>query len=291
MVKPEWLTIRPASTKEYQNIKDSIAVFGLNTVCVEAHCPNMSECWSAGTATVMVLGDVCTRGCKFCAVKKGAKGELLDSAEPIKLANAIRGWHLKYAVITSVCRDDLEDQGAGHFAACIREIKRLNPKVMVEVLIPDFHGDINCIKAIVDVKPDVIGHNIETVARISPTIRDRRASYLLSLDVLRTVKKLDSDMFTKSAMMLGLGETDAEVVQSMKDLRIANVDFLALGQYLRPSVNHVEVKEYVAPKNFDALQKVAKKLGFLYVASGPFVRSSYKAQEAFIKAMIGLKKR
>ncbi len=283
--KPEWLTISPASTEKYNDIKDSLASLGLNTVCAEAHCPNASECWGAGTATFMVLGATCTRGCRFCAVPKNANGTVVDPTEPGRLAKAIQEWNLKYVVITSVCRDDLEDQGSGHFAACINEIKRHNPHTTVEVLIPDFHGSVKCMKTLANAKPDVIGHNIETVARLSPQIRDFRASYSLSLDVLRTVKELDSAIYTKSAMMLGLGESESEVIQAMKDLRQANADFLAMGQYLSPSAHHAKVAEYIAPKKFDYLRQIAERLGFLHVASGPFVRSSYKAQEAFIEAI------
>jgi lipoic acid synthetase len=290
IAKPEWLTIRPASTEKYNDIKDSIAALGLNTVCAEAHCPNTSECWSAGTATFMILGGTCTRGCRFCAVPKSAKGDPVDPTEPGRLAKAIHELGLKYAVITSVCRDDIEDQGSGHFAACIKEIKRFNPSTAVEVLIPDFHKSVKCLKMIADAKPDVIGHNLETVERLSPKIRDLRASYALSLDVLKTVKELDSTIYTKSSIMLGLGESEPEVIRAMKDLRQSNVDFLTLGQYLSPGAHQAEVKEYITPQKFDKLRQMAQKLGFLHVASGPFVRSSYKAQEAFIESMIGRKR-
>jgi lipoic acid synthetase len=237
----------------------------------------------------MVLGNTCTRGCRFCAVPKGAKGAVVDRDEPERLAKAIREWRLKYAVVTSVCRDDLEDQGSCHFAACIKEIKRLNPGTMVEVLIPDFHGSVSCLKTVADANPDVIGHNVETVERLSSRIRDPRASYKLSLAVLKAVKKLDGTVYTKSAMMLGFGETESEVIQTMKDLRQANVDFLAIGQYLRPGVRHAKVEEYISPEKFEALGQAARKLGFMYVASGPFVRSSYRAQEAFLQSKAGRK--
>ncbi len=288
MAKPDWLAIKPASTEKYSDIKNRVKELGLHTVCVEAHCPNMAECWSSGTATFMVLGDICTRGCHFCAVRKSQNGISVDMMEPEKLAEAIKEWKLDYAVITSVCRDDLEDQGSSHFAECIRAIKRDAPSTLVEVLIPDFRNDIGALKRIVDAKPDVISHNIETVRRLSPSVRDRRASYENSLSVLSNVKLLDRSIYTKSAMMLGMGETDNEIIEAMRDLREHNVDFLAIGQYLRPITNgfYAEVKEYVTPERFEVLRKRAIELGFRYCAAGPFVRSSYKAGEHFIKAMI-----
>ncbi|MCL5008378.1 MAG: lipoyl synthase [Candidatus Marsarchaeota archaeon] len=283
---PEWLSVKPASTNSYSSIKNRVNELGLSTVCVEAHCPNITECWSSGTATFMVLGGLCTRGCRFCAVKKSAVGVIPDAHEPEKLAKVINEWGLDYIVITSVCRDDLEDQGAGHFAACVTEIKKLNPSTYVEVLIPDFTADANLLKKITDSHPDVIGHNIETVERISPSIRDRRASYQQSLNVLKTVKDLDSRIYTKSAMMLGVGENDDEILSALDDLRAAGVDFVAMGQYLQPSPVHAEVKEYVTPERFKTFREKATAKGFLYVASGPFVRSSYLAGEAFVKAVL-----
>ena len=283
---PDWLAIKPASTSSYASIKERTKLLGLHTVCTEAHCPNMAECWSAGTATFMVLGDLCTRGCRFCAVRKSAKGEAPDPEEPKKLAQLIKEWGLGYIVITSVCRDDLPDQGAGHFAECVREIKRQSPNTKVEVLIPDFTADDECLKTIIDSHPDVIGHNIETVERLNPAIRDRRASYAQSLSVLQKVKAMDSSIYTKSAMMLGLGETDAEMEAAFQDLRKITVDFLAMGQYLRPSAAHIEVKEYVTPEHFKQLKEKALGFGFKYVASGPFVRSSYRAGEAFAKRIL-----
>ncbi len=281
---PEWLTIKPASTEKYGSIKKTISDLGLHTVCADAHCPNVSECWSGGTATFMVLGDLCTRGCAFCAVRKSAKGSEIDTDEPEKLARAVKEWRLNYVVVTSVCRDDLPDQGSGHFAQCVTEIKKANPNTLIEVLIPDFRDDAACLKNIADAHPDVIGHNIETVERLTLQVRDRRASYRQSLDVLGRFKALDGSIYTKSAMMLGVGETDEEVVAALKDLRGANVDFLAMGQYLRPSAHHTEVKEYVKPEKFEKLKKSALGMGFRYVAAGPFVRSSYRAGEYFVKA-------
>lgn len=283
---PEWLSISPASTDKYQSIKQDISSLGLHTVCVEAHCPNMSECWSGGTATFIVLGDLCTRGCGFCAVKKNARGSVVDENEPEKLARAVKSWGLDYVVITSVARDDMADQGSGHFARCISEIKKAVDGIVVEVLIPDFRGDDECIRRVVNAHPDVIGHNIETVRRLTPYARDRRASYDQSLGLLKRVKEMDRTIYTKSAIMLGIGEDDAEVIQALSDLRGSNVDFVAIGQYLRPSARHIAVKEYVRPERFEEIGRVAMQMGFGYAASGPFVRSSYRAGEYFIKATV-----
>jgi lipoic acid synthetase len=209
---PEWLSITPATTSKYNEIRETMRVMGTHTVCAEAHCPNTSECWSAGTATFMILGDVCTRGCRFCTVGKGASGTKVDEREPGKLARVIRKWGLKYAVLTSVCRDDLPDGGARHFAECISEIRKTVPETIIEILIPDFKGDSASLKTVVDAHPDVIAHNIETVARLSPAVRDRRASYRQSLDVLKGSKILDKSIYTKSAMMLGMGESEQEIL-------------------------------------------------------------------------------
>jgi lipoic acid synthetase len=283
---PEWLSIRPASTERYGSIRSSIKSAGLHTVCEEAHCPNLSECWSGGTATFMVLGDSCTRGCTFCAVRKSAKGSVVDAGEPEKLGRMVKEWNLNYVVITSVCRDDLPDQGSGHFARCVTEIKKENPNTLVEVLIPDFRNDDECLERIAAAHPDVIGHNVETVERLTPAARDRRANYRQSLDVLKRFKEIDGSIYTKSAMMLGIGEREDEVVAALKDLRGAGVDFLAMGQYLRPSVHHLEIREYVRPETFNHYKSVALSLGFKFVASGPFVRSSYRAGEYFMRSVI-----
>jgi lipoic acid synthetase len=288
MQKPEWLTIKPASTESYSKIKNRIRDLGLHTVCSEAHCPNITECWSSGTATFMVLGGTCTRGCRFCAVQKSTRGMEVDGIEPGNLATAVKEWKLSYVVVTSVCRDDLPDQGSGHFAECIAAIKRENPKTVVEVLIPDFSNDASCLERIAAARPDVIGHNIETVERLSPSVRDRRASYRQSLAVLEKIKDIDKNIYTKSAIMLGLGESDDEVRQAMEDLRKSGVDFLAIGQYLRPSSSgfYADVKEYIKPEKFEQFRTMAVGMGFLYAAAGPFVRSSYKAGEFFIKAIV-----
>lgn len=283
---PDWLTIRPASTDRYGRVKETIRNLGLHTVCTEARCPNIAECWSGGTATFMVLGSLCTRGCRFCSVSKMARGETVDRMEPEKLAYAIGEWGLEYVVLTSVCRDDLEDQGSAHFARCVTEIRKRNPRTMIELLIPDFRLDGECLRTIVGSRPDVIGHNIETVERLTPSARDRRASYRQSLEVLQTVKEIDPSIYTKSAMMLGIGETEEEVMAAMQDLRAAHVDFLAIGQYLRPGQHHMEVKEYVPPERFTCLKDKAMEMGFLYVAAGPFVRSSYRAGEYFLRKIV-----
>jgi len=284
--KPAWLKIRPPTTDRYGGIKQTIRGLGLHTVCQEAHCPNMGECWSGGTATFMVLGDVCTRGCKFCAVGKGREGRAVDANEPKNLALAVREFGLDYVVITSVDRDDLPDQGAGHFAECVRELKRGVANVKVEVLIPDFRGDERLIKMVADAGPDVMAHNVETVERLQREVRDYRAGYAQSLGVLKFVKTLDKNIYTKSSVMLGLGESEEEVVQTMMDLRANDVDVLTLGQYLRPSLLHASVQEFVAPEKFERLKKKGEEMGFLYVASGPFVRSSYRAGELFIKGLM-----
>ncbi|HLC49937.1 MAG TPA: lipoyl synthase [Candidatus Nanoarchaeia archaeon] len=285
--KPEWLKIKLAVNDEFSGIKSSLQKHKLHTVCASAHCPNISECWNGGTATFMLMGDVCTRGCKFCAVKTGNPMKQLDHDEPKKLAQALAEIKLfDYVVLTSVDRDDLEDGGASHFAACIREIKKEHPNIIVEVLIPDFRGDESALKKIVDAKPEVIGHNIETVERLQKQARDPRANYLQSLKVLENVKKMDPTIYTKSAIMLGLGEEDEEVIKSLQDLREINVDIMTIGQYLRPSDWHLPIKSFAEPARFKYLEQKALELGFLFCASGPFVRSSYRAGELFMKNVI-----
>ncbi len=289
--KPEWLKIRPP-TKAFSELKGLVSHFGLHTVCQEAHCPNMSECWSGGTATFMVLGDICTRGCKFCAVKTGNPKGIVNSEEPFMLAQCVKEMNelnsakLNYIVITSVDRDDLPDQGASHFASCVTEVKKANPGIMVEVLTPDFRGNRECIKTVADAQPDVFGHNIETVRRLQRKARDLRAGYEQSLSVLAAAKEINPKIFTKSSIMLGLGETEEELMQAMKDLLAVGVDILTLGQYLRPSSWHLPVAEYVSPEKFNKLKLAGERLGFKYVAAGPFVRSSYRAGELFVKNVL-----
>lgn len=288
--KPDWIRIKIPSGENYLKVKQTLRLQQLHTVCEEAKCPNISECWDAGTATIMIMGDTCTRGCRFCAVNTG-KPTFLDAEEPQRVANTIKQWGLNYVVITAVCRDDLLDGGAEHMAKTIRAIKRLSSKIIVEPLIPDYNGNEESIKKIVDSRPEVISHNIETVERLTPKVRDKRASYKQSLSVLKTIKNIDSKIITKSSIMLGLGESRDEVLQTLVDLRSVGVGMVTLGQYLQPTIKHLPVVEYVAPQKFDQYKKEAEGMGFVYVVSGPFVRSSYKASEPFIKNLIQLKTR
>ena len=281
--KPEWLRVRPPSGENYGHLRGLLRELNLHTVCEEAHCPNVGECWGVGTATIMLLGDVCTRGCRFCAVKSGNPRGLVDADEPRKVAEAIADLHLTYVVLTSVDRDDLPDGGAAHFAATVREIKDRDPEILVEALIPDFRGDLEAVRTVVDAGPDVLDHNLETVRRLQAGVRDPRANYEQSLAVLRAAKTMREDLFTKSSLMLGLGETRDEVLEAMRDLRANGVDLLTLGQYLRPSEWHLPVQEYVSPDAFDELRLAGERLGFAYVAAGPLVRSSYRAGEFFLE--------
>jgi lipoic acid synthetase len=284
--KPEWLKVRPPSGENYKRLKELSRDLGLHTVCEEAHCPNIGECWGGGTATFMLLGDVCTRGCRFCAVKSGNPKQIVDEFEPNKIAYALKQMNLNYVVLTSVDRDDLKDGGAQHFAKTIFETRKNCPEMLIEVLTPDFHGNLDDVKLVVEAHPDVFAHNIETVERLQRVARDRRASYAQSLRVLETVKRIDSSIYTKSSIMLGLGERDDEVVQCMKDLRAVGVDLLAIGQYLRPSNWHLAVEEYVPPWKFKQFKDLGESLGFRFVASGPLVRTSYRAGEFFIENLV-----
>lgn len=288
--KPDWVRVRYPSGDSYEKIKGLLRNHSLHTVCEEAHCPNVAECWGGGTATFMLMGDTCTRGCRFCMVKSGNPHGALDVFEPMKVADAIAGLGLRYVVITSVDRDDLPDGGAGHFASTIRAIKRRDPNIITEVLIPDFQGNVGDVKTVVDAGPEVIAHNIETTRALTPLVRDPRATYPQSLQVLKSVKALNPSIYTKSSIMMGLGELEPEVITAMEDLRAVGVDILTLGQYLRPSKGHVPVSEYVNPERFEHYKQLAEGLGFLYVASGPFVRSSYRAGEFFLEALIRKKK-
>jgi lipoic acid synthetase len=290
--KPQWLTVLPPTGvgddgENYRRLKGMFSKLGLHTVCEEAHCPNVSECWGGGTATLMLMGDMCSRACRFCMVTPGRPAAPPDPLEPENVAMILSEMGLSYIVLTSVDRDDLPDQGAGHFARTIALTKKMNPDMRIEVLIPDFQNDLECIRSVVEARPDVIAHNIETTMFLTGRVRDPRANYWQSLSVLRTVKKLDSSIFTKSSIMLGLGEGEEEVRLTMKHLRDAGVDFLTLGQYLQPSARHLAVVEYVPPDRFDYYKRVGEKeFGFTYVASGPLVRSSYKAGELFIGARL-----
>jgi lipoic acid synthetase len=284
--KPEWLRVRPPSGENYAHLKSLFRSLDLHTVCEEAHCPNVWECWGGGTATIMLMGDTCTRGCRFCAVKSGNPHGLLDLDEPRKVAIALSEMDLSYVVLTSVDRDDLPDGGAGHFAKTVREIKLRRPDLLVEALIPDFQGDLEAVRAVVESGVDVLDHNVETVERLQATVRDRRASYRQSLDVLRAAKGMRTGLFTKSSIMLGLGETREEVLETMRDLRAADVDIVTLGQYLRPSAWHLPVQAFVPPETFDDLRAAGEGMGFAYVAAGPLVRSSYRAGEFFLENVI-----
>ncbi len=280
--KPVWLRVRAPSGENYTKVKQSLRSLDLHTVCEEARCPNISECWGTGTATIMIMGNICSRGCRFCAVNSG-KPVLLDTDEPERVANAIKEWGLRYVVITSVCRDDLKDGGAEHIAKTIKAIKVLCPKIIVESLIPDFRGNEDSIKKVIESKPEVISHNIETVLRLTPKVRDARASYEQSLLVLKKIKNIDSTIYTKSSIMLGLGENEQEIIQTIKDLRSVGVNVLTMGQYLQPDPKYLPVVEYITPEKFNWLRKIADQMGFTYVASGPLVRSSYRAGEFFVE--------
>jgi len=289
--KPEWLKVRLPSGPTYEKVRQTLKELKLHTVCQESLCPNMGECWGGGTATVMVMGDTCTRGCRFCNIASAKKPAPLDPDEPRNLALAVSQLGLRYLVVTSVDRDDLPDQGASHFAACIRELLTHAPNTILEVLIPDFTGRQDCLDLVAQANPAVIAHNIETVERLTPTVRDRRATYRQSLGVLEYVKRTYPHIHTKSSIMLGLGETEEELLQSFRDLRDVGVSVLTLGQYLQPSPWHLEVKEFVPPERFEALKQMAEEMGFLYVASGPLVRSSYKAAELFLAGLVERERR
>jgi lipoic acid synthetase len=290
--KPEWLKIRPPSGENYLQIKKLLRDHGLHTVCEEAHCPNVAECWSTGTATFMLGTEVCTRACRFCAIQTSRRPPPLDPEEPFKIAKAVAQLKLKYVVLTSVDRDDLPDGGAEHFAKTIRELKRLDPDLIVEALVPDFRGDLKMVETIVDSGLDVYAHNIETIYRLQYRVRDPRAGYHQSLSTLVHAKKYaqskrtSQKLYTKSAVMLGLGEERTELLEAFHDLRSYDVDVLTIGQYLRPSLSHLPVERYYSPEEFEQLGKDAEQAGFLYVASGPMVRSSYKAAEFFIEGLI-----
>lgn len=284
--KPAWLKVKAPAGEKYLQIKEMLGELKLATVCQEAKCPNMGECWSGGTATFMLMGEVCTRGCRFCAVKTGNPRGKIDADEPEKVGWAISQMKLDYVVITSVDRDDLPDQGADHFARTIQTIKKHNPKLIVEVLTPDFRGDVKLVEHLVNSKPDVFAQNVETVERLTKKVRDPRAGYWQTLNVLKSVKEIDPTRYTKTSLMLGLGETDEEVLQALKDIRSVGCDVVTFGQYLQPTHRHLKVEEYITPEKFAEWQTIAENMGFLYVASGPLVRSSYKAAEFFMKGVI-----
>jgi len=284
--KPEWLKVKVPQGERFQWIQGRARTLSLHTVCEEARCPNIGECWQGGTATFMLMGDTCTRGCRFCSVKTLRAPGPLDAEEPLHIAETIREMGLDYVVLTSVNRDDLPDQGAAHIAETVRRAKLASPGLLIEVLIPDFRGDAACLSTVVESQPAVISHNVETVERLTATVRDPRAGYAQSLGVLRRLADRAAvehlPYKTKSSLMLGLGETGAEVERAMLDLREAGVEFLTLGQYLQPDRKKLKVVEYIAPERFKELERAGLAMGFSYVASGPLVRSSYRAAEFYI---------
>lgn len=284
--KPEWLKVRAPGGANYTHLKETFRELDLHTVCEEARCPNVGECWSEGTATVMLLGDTCTRGCRFCAVTTGNPRGAVDGREPEHTARALSKLGLQYVVLTMVDRDDLLDGGASHVAKTVTRLKELRPDMLVETLLGDFQGHLDYVDATVDAKPDVWAHNVEVVKRLQRTIRDVRCSYEQSLRVLRRAKERDPSRITKSSIMVGIGETDDEVTETMRDLRDAGVDIVTLGQYLRPSPKHAAVDRFVHPDQFAKWAEQAREMGFAYAASGPLVRSSYKAAEAFVRGIL-----
>ena len=282
--KPEWIRSKIIDSQVFFKTKEIVNKNNLNTVCQEANCPNITECWSKKHATFMIMGDTCTRGCAFCDVKTGKPGKL-DSLEPLRISNAIKELNLNHVVITSVDRDDLSDGGANHFKKVILESKKNNPNTTIEVLTPDFLRKGDSFKKIVEAKPDVFNHNIETVPSLYLSVRPG-SRYFASIKLLENVKKINSKIFTKSGLMVGLGENKNEILQVMDDLRIANVDFLTIGQYLQPSSKHFPLKRYYQPHEFIELKNIALSKGFLLVASSPLTRSSYHADEDFKKLKI-----
>lgn len=292
---PPWLKTKIPTGTNFSRIKDQLRGLNLHTVCEEARCPNIGECWGGGkhgtaTATIMLLGDTCTRGCRFCSVKTARKPPPPDPKEPVNTAGAIASWGLDYVVLTSVDRDDLDDGGSNHFAETVKEIKRHKPEILVECLVPDFRGNQDHVKTIALSGLDVFAHNVETVETLTPFVRDRRAHYRQSLAVLKGAKEANPDLITKSSIMLGLGETDEQVHQTMKDLLDAGVDCVTLGQYMQPTKRHLMVVEYVTPEKFKHWENIGNEMGFLYTASGPLVRSSYKAGEFFITSILRKKR-
>lgn len=276
--KPEWLRVRVSGGSKREEVEEILKRLSLHTVCEQASCPNIMECFGRRTATFMILGRVCTRNCTFCDVHKG-NPDRVDVNEPLHVAQAVQELKLRHVVVTSVTRDDLADGGAGHYAAVIGKIRELNPEVVIEVLIPDFEGSYDALAAVIDAGPDILNHNVETVPRLYPEVRPM-AVYNRSLELLRNVKKLKKDTYTKSGIMLGLGENEQEVLEVFRDLREAGCDFLTVGQYLAPSKDHHPVVEYVHPDIFEDYKEKALAIGFRYVASAPLVRSSYQADKA-----------
>ncbi|TDJ30171.1 MAG: lipoyl synthase [Gammaproteobacteria bacterium] len=286
--KPPWLRVRIGGGAAYEAVKNTVRKNNLATVCEESHCPNIGECWNHGTATIMLMGSVCTRACRFCAVDTGNPNGWLDPDEPVHAAQSVQLMGLRYVVLTSVDRDDLVDGGAGHYAACIRAIKSLNPYTAVEALTPDFAGQLDAVETVVTSGLEVFAQNLETVRRLTYEVRDPRAGYEQTLAVLEHAKQCGDGILTKSSLMLGLGESDDEIRASMEDLRSHEVDVLTLGQYLRPTLNHLPVSRWVHPDEFDQYRQWGLALGFTEVASGPLVRSSYRADRILERNNLGL---
>lgn len=286
--RPDWFRVPAPGGKhtKFEELKNTVKDLSLHTVCEEAMCPNIGDCWNGGTGTIMLLGDTCTRGCRFCAVKTDVKPPPPDPWEPFHTAEALKKWNVNYIVLTSVDRDDIPDGGASHFANTVELTKLARPELLMECLVSDFAGDLNSVRTLANCGLDVYAHNIETVERLQRHVRDHRASYKQSLNVLRHVKECNDKVYTKSSIMLGLGETREEVLQTMRDLREADVDVFTLGQYLRPTEHHLNVVKYITPEEFGFYKKEGEKMGFKYVAAGPLVRSSYKAGEYFLENMI-----
>ncbi len=286
--KPEWLRIKVRTDERYSEVKKTVHGHKLSTVCEEAMCPNINECWSSGTATIMLMGDVCTRACKFCAVNTGNPQGWLDEKEPENTAESVRLMGLKYLVLTSVNRDDLEDGGAGHYAAVVKKVIEENPDTAVEALTPDFLGNLKDVETVVDSGISVFAQNVETVRRLTHPVRDPRATYEQTLDVLAHAKKHNPEVLTKTSIMLGLGETEEEIIEAMDDLRAANVDIVTFGQYLQPTKNHIALERYVTPEEFEMYRQWGLDKGFIEVVSGALVRSSYRAEQVLQKNNVGL---
>ncbi len=286
--KPAWIKARMPTGPGYQQVRQNVREHRLATVCEESMCPNIGECWNHGTATIMIMGSVCTRACQFCAVDTGNPGGWLDAEEPANAARSVRLMDLRYVVITSVDRDDLADGGAAHYAACVREIKRVNPETRVEALTPDFRGRLADVDTVMSSGLDVFAQNVETVRRLTHPVRDPRAGYRQTLDVLAHAKRRRPEVLTKTSLMLGLGETEAEIRETLDDLRRCRVDIVTFGQYLRPTANHLPVQRFVTPDEFGRYRQWGLDRGFLEVVSGPLVRSSYRADRVFEQNNVGL---
>ncbi len=286
--KPRWLKASIPSGRGFAEVRRNVREHRLSTVCEESKCPNIGECWNNGTATIMLMGNVCTRACRFCAVDTGNPGGWLDAEEPANTARSVKLMNLHYVVLTSVDRDDLSDGGASHYAACIKAVKELNPGTGVEALTPDFRGVASAVETVVTAGLDVFAQNVETVERLTGYVRDPRAGYGSTLGVLELAKRLAPDVLTKTSLMLGLGESDAEVLKTMDDLRARGVDILTLGQYLQPTANHLPVARFVAPDEFVRLREEGLQRGFMEVVAGPLVRSSYRADKVWDKNNAGI---